>query len=422
MKYIGGNVMFYYKLFNKTLVSRKEYRQLEEISEAEAASDTGRIFVLDSSPPGESRRSFCVSQPDLIYTLKEGLDMLRLPELKHNNLPDWIIKAVSGNNVTRINTEYPNWQDMLLYEAPAKWRINVAGLGDVGGTLVSGLRLLGAGSVSHIGIFDIDPNKVRRWEYEANQILDPNCGNNYPDVVSISERQLFDCDMFIFCITAGVPPLGGSPGDVRRAQYEGNSKIIREYAHRARKSCYKGIFAVVSDPVDMLCKAAFDFSNTDDYGRLDFNGLAPEQIRGYGLGVMHARAAYFAGLDSETAHYIKEGRAFGPHGEGLIIADSIENYNDRLSRYLTEKTKTANLEVRKLGYKPYIAPALSSGALSILATIRGQWHYSATFLGGVYMGARNRLLASGIELERLPIPEELFLRLKNTYESLREMP
>ncbi|MDD3439417.1 MAG: lactate dehydrogenase [Clostridiaceae bacterium] len=422
MKYIGGNMMFYYRLFNKTLVSRKKYRQLEEIPEAEAASDAGRIFVLDSSPPGETRRSFCASQPDLVYNLKEGLDMLLLPDSEDNNLPDWIIKAVSGNNVTRINTEYPNWQDVLLYETPAKWRINVAGLGDVGGTLVSGLRLLGIGSVSQIGIFDIDPNKVRRWEYEANQILDPNCGNAQPDVVSISEEQLFDCDMFIFCITAGVPPLCENPGDVRRAQYEGNSKIIREYAQKARKCGYKGIFAVVSDPVDMLCKAAFDFSNTDDDGRLDFNGLAPEQIRGYGLGVMHARAAYFAGLDRETAHYIKEGRAFGPHGEGLVIADSIKNYNDRLSRYLTEKTKTANLEVRKLGYKPYIAPALSSGALSILSTIRGQWHYSATFLGGVYMGARNRLNASGIELERLPVPEELFLRLKNTYESLRKMP
>ena len=159
LKYIGGNMMFYYKLYNKTLVSRKKYSQLEEISEGEAASDTGRIFVLDSSPPGESRRSFCASQPDLICALKEDLDMLLLPESKHINLPDWIIKAVSGNNATRLNTEYPSWQDVLLYETPAKWRINVAGLGDVGGTLVSGLRLLGVGSVSHIGIFDIDPNK-----------------------------------------------------------------------------------------------------------------------------------------------------------------------------------------------------------------------------------------------------------------------
>lgn len=414
--------MFYYKLFNKTLVSLEKHLQLEEISESEAASDTGRIFVLSSSPPEKSRRSFCASHPDLVLNRKEGLDMLLLPGSENNSLPDWIVQAANNCNITKVNIEYPNWQDVLLSEAPEKWRINVAGLGDVGGTLVSGLRLLGGGSISHIGIFDIDSNKVRRWEYEANQIMDPSGSLSHPDVMVISEKQLFDCDMFVFCVTAGVPPLCENPGDVRIAQYEGNSRIIKGYAQEARKCGYKGIFAIVSDPVDMLCKAAFDFSNTDSCGNLDFNGLASEQIRGYGLGVMHARAAYYASLDMETAHYIREGRVFGPHGEGLIIADSIENYNDRLSRFLTEKTKTANLDIRKLGFKPYIAPALSSGCLSILATIRGQWHYSATFLGGVYFGARNRLLASGIELERLPIPEELFERLKSAYESLRKIP
>jgi hypothetical protein len=50
-----------------------------------------------------------------------------------------------------------------------------------------------------------------------------------------------------------------------------------------------------------------------------------------------------------------------------------------------------------------------------------QWHYSATFLGGVYWGAKNRLLPAGIELERKPIPDELFSRLENSYESLRKM-
>ena len=29
---------------------------------------------------------------------------------------------------------------------------------------------------------------------------------------------------------------------------------------------------------------------------------------------------------------------------------------------------------RALGYKPYVAPALSSGALSLLACLRGEWH------------------------------------------------
>jgi hypothetical protein len=413
--------MYYYKHYNKTLISNKKYEQLKEIPEADAAADNGSIFALTNSSPKESRRSLSVSHTDLMSAYKEDLGMLLLPRFADNELPTWLIKAIGNNKVTMVNTDYPTWEDVLLCKVPEKWRINVVGLGDVGGTLVSGLRLLGGDCISHIGIYDIDANKVKRWEYEISQIMDPTGILDHPEILPISEEQLFDCDMFIFCVTTGVPALSENPEDVRIAQYEGNSKIIKEYALSARNSFYKGIFAVVSDPVDLLCKAAFNFSNANNSGRLDFTGLAAEQIRGYGLGVMHARAAYFAGLNRETAHYIKEGRAFGPHGEGLIIADSIENYNDLLSRNLTEKAKTANLKIRQLGFKPYIAPALSSGCLSVLATIRGQWHYSATFLGGVYFGARNRLLPSGVELERLPIPDKLFCRLENTYEDLRKI-
>lgn len=413
--------MFYYKYLNRTLVSWKRYDQFKEISEYEAASDNRCIYALSTGSPKDTRRSFCVSQTDLLSAAKEDLNMLLLPTMEDNKLPTFLSQAVQQNRVTMVNTDYPTWQDVLLYAAHEKWRINVVGLGDVGGTLVSGLRLLGSDCISQIGIYDIDENKVRRWELETNQIIDPTGTVTYPAVLPITEEQLFDCDMFIFCVTVGVPSLSENSTDVRIVQYEGNSRIIKEYALSARSRGFKGIFAVVSDPVDLLCKAAFSFSNTDSSGKLDFEGLAAEQIRGYGLGVMHARAAYFAGLNPSTAHYIKEGRAFGPHGEGLIIADSIERYNDLLSKTLTEKVKTANLEIRKLGFKPYIAPALSSGCLSILAAIRGQWHYSATFLGGVYWGTRNRLLTTGIELERLPIPAELFCRLEDTYESLRKM-
>lgn len=413
--------MFYYRHLNRTLISREEYQHLKEISEADAASDNGRLFALAYSSPGEYRRSFCVSQPDLLFASKEDLSMLLLPQLTDNKLPNWLLQAIQNKRVTMINTGYPSWEGVLLHEAPEKWRVNVVGLGDVGGILVSGLRLLGGDCISHIGIYDIDEHKIKRWEYESNQIMDPAGNIVHPTVLPISEEQLFDCDMFIFCVTSGVPPLGENPGDVRIAQYECNSKIIKEYSLSARANLYKGIFAVVSDPVDLLCKAAFNHSNIDSSGKLDFRGLAAEQIRGYGLGVMHARAAYFAGLNQDTLHYTKEGRAFGPHGEGLIIADSIKEYNDLLSRSLTKKAQTANLIIRSLGFKPYIAPALSSGCLSILATIRGQWHYSAVFLGGVYFGAKNRLLSSGVELERLPIPDELFRRLEYSYESLRKI-
>ena len=45
----------------------------------------------------------------------------------------------------------------------------------------------------------------------------------------------------------------------------------------------------------------------------------PEQIQGYGLGVMNARAAYFAKKTNVFNPFLKEGRAFGPHGQYLIV-------------------------------------------------------------------------------------------------------
>ena len=102
------------------------------------------------------------------------------------------------------------------------------------------------------------------------------------------------------------------------------------------------------------------------------------------------------------------------HGEDLVLANSIAHYDDALSRELTEKVAHANLEMRKLGYKPYVAPALSSGALSLLALLRGQWHYSSVYDGQVFMGCRNRLTPAGIETEALTLPPALQKRIDDT--------
>ena len=49
-----------------------------------------------------------------------------------------------------------------------KVRVNILAMGDVGGTLGLGLRLLGGDIIRQIGICDIDPNAVSRWEHELN--------------------------------------------------------------------------------------------------------------------------------------------------------------------------------------------------------------------------------------------------------------
>ena len=140
---------------------------------------------------------------------------------------------------------------------------------------------------------------------------------------------------------------------------------------------------------------------------------------------MNGRARYFATKEEQFQQYLTEGRAFGPHGEDLVIADSLSYYDDSCSRALTERTVKSNLDTRADGFKPYIAPAISSGALSLLETLRGGWNYSSVFLGndgkGAFLGCRNRRSGESLEeiqLEDLPLPEKLFRRIENAYGNL----
>ena len=295
------------------------------------------------------------------------------------------------------------------------FRVNILALGDVGATLLMGLKILGGGLIERIGIYDVNRDVMSRYEIEMNQIGWPFGEKKLPEVICLNREDLFDCDMFVFCASKAVPPIGAA-GDVRMMQLEANSRIVAEYGRMAGEKNFKGIFAVVSDPVDPLCKAA-----------LMASGLEPGQVRGYGLGVMNKRAEYYASGEPRFASYLKEGRAFGPHGGDLVIANSIDNYDDEISRRLTELTVSANLKVRELGFKPYIAPALSSGAISLILTLHGEWNYSSVYLGkgteGAFLGIRNRIdFNSGrVLVEDLPLPEKLYERIEKAYRNLCEI-
>ena len=206
------------------------------------------------------------------------------------------------------------------------------------------------------------------------------------------------------------------------AQLEANRLLAESFARQAREADFRGLFMVLSDPVDPLCQAVWRASNTGPDGELDFLGLLPEQVQGFGLGVMSARAAYFAKQDPRFASFFTEGRTFGPHGQGLVVANSIRHYDDALSRELTRLTLEANLRVRDLGFKPYVAPAVSSGALQLLLALQGEWHCSSVPLGGVWFGCLNRFSRHGLELETLELPAPLFARLRETEALLRAIP
>ena len=150
--------------------------------------------------------------------------------------------------------------------------------------------------ISRIGICDISDQVTARWEFEENQIAYPWEYDALPEVEVVKPENLFDCDVFVFVASKGIPPVGSGVKDVRMYQFENNAKIMANYAKMARESRFKGLFCAVSDPVDPLAKTAFLESNKNEAGELDYMGLLPEQIQGFGLGVMNARAAYYLSL------------------------------------------------------------------------------------------------------------------------------
>lgn len=320
--------------------------------------------------------------------------------------------------ITDLKSDYPYTRSRLesypwLMAGPEdKKRIHIAGLGDVGQNAALTLRLIGGERIRKIGIYDTNPKLVSRLEIELNQILTPFSPAPVPEVVPLDPENLFDCDVFLVSAAAGVPAVGEeAKGDVRMAQYEKNRAIVTAYASQALRQDYRALFGVVSDPVDLLCQDAARF-------------LHPEQIQGFGLGVMFARAAYYAAKrsasDPRFSCFLQSGRVYGPHGSGLVAVNSIlpEHYDSAATQKLTNLTVGANISVRALGYKPYIAPGVSSVGLTIPEVIAGNWNDSARYLNGVFFGARNRIAPGGTRWEKDPLPDELFYLLRQSYRRL----
>ena len=294
--------------------------------------------------------------------------------------------------------------------------LTLVGLGDVGGSALLGLKLLGH-EIRKIQIYDPNAAQCARYEMELNQVLSVD-GLPLPEVVICKEDALFDCDLFAFTASRGVPGLDSGVRDVRMAQYAANREMVGAYARMAREAGFTGLFCQISDPVDHLSRSVFLQSNRNGQGQFDFAGLLPEQVQGFGLGVMAARCAYYA-----RQLRLEEGslRVYGPHGQGLVCANSCGNaFDPALSASLTEQTRTANLRVRELGFKPYIAPAISSAAVSILRMLRGELCYSAIPMGACYFGCRSRTTQAGVLTERERLHPALLQRIQQTQRRLEQ--
>lgn len=388
---------------------------------ADAPAETPQRFLV-SRDPSDGRALFCVSDPRQLAAETDDLRALdpgRIPG-SAPELPEDVLRAIGERRLSAVNVRHPRWREALTFCRPrtGKKRVHILAVGDVGSTLLTALKLAGGDCIGTIGICDLNESTVRRWVAEMSQISAPWDYDAFPEVVAVDLDHLFECDVFVFIATKSIPAVGSGVKDVRMAQFEANRSIVTHYARQARAMDYRGLFIVMSDPVDPLCKAAWLASNEDENGVWDGLGLLPEQVHGFGLGVMNARAAALAKQNDAYRSFLTEGRSFGPHGQGLIIANSVAHYDDDVSQALTKEVVEANLRIREMGFKPYVAPAISSGALQLLLLLRGQWHCGSVHLGGVWFGCRNRYTPAGLETEALTLPDGLFARLRETEQIL----
>ena len=376
--------------------------------------------------------------PIVFLTERDGMSsrclwkISTMEDLSKEEGPEWLLCEDGGiperneiadlvreNGAAVLNTFFPGCYERILRVRDRKRRglkVTLTGLGDVGGTVLTAMKLLGE-EISEISVFDPNEAACSRYEMELNQILPVKDGRCMPEITVCQEWKLFDCDLFLFTASRGVPALSSGVADVRMAQFEANREMIHIYARKAREARFQGMFCQISDPVDLLSREVFLESNRDNSGKIDFRGLKPEQIQGFGLGVMAARAAYYGNVMGIPAEGI---RVYGPHGQGLVAANCAgDGYSEKKSLELTNRTVTANMRVRELGFKPYIAPGISSAAVSILRMIRGEWHFGAVPLGGVYFGCVSRETDQGTELFRESLHPDLFLRIQEAYDGLK---
>ncbi len=421
--------MYYYKMDDLQLVSEESVEILSPFK-IESLNHFKRTFWVFNRPDYRGKQYFKITPSFVSLESYESVEWLMSPHknqiseelqvlsdrelLSGLNINAWV-GQLNTKDVDQIIVSFKGFVANVTALDTGKKRVHLLGLGDVGSTLAIGLKLLGGESLHTLGVYDINEHQRRRYEMELNQII----VNPEIKVEALNGDDLFHCDVFVFCASKYVPKVGEKVADVRMIQFEENSKIVEIYAKMARNSGFKGLFCVVSDPVDLLCRSVLDASNTNEAGEYDGLGIPAERIRGFGLGVMHGRSFYYA--KKLGVEYSANGRVFGPHGKDLICVNHITKYDHEASLALTDSVIHANIDVRDEGFKPYIAPAISSGAKSILDAIAGNWHYSATCMGTTFFGALNRQTIAGVEYEQNVLDTQLRERIVTSYERLESL-
>ena len=161
------------------------------------------------------------------------------------------------------------------------------------------------GLASEYGIIDVNKQNVE------GQVLDFEDGSapmDYP--FNVFDATYKDCkDADIVVITAGRPQL---PGETRLNMVEGNAIIMKDIAEGVKKSGFKGITVIASNPVDILTLVYQEVT-----------GFDKKSIIGSGTSLDSARLTREISKRINIAPQSIQAYVMGEHGDSSVSAFSV---------------------------------------------------------------------------------------------------
>lgn len=211
----------------------------------------------------------------------------------------------------------------------------IVGTGNVGASIAYAI-INQRTAVSELILVDIDTKDAEGEAMDLNDALAVT--PSWLKIHAGRYRDAKDCDICVLAAGANQK----SSGESRNALLQKNAKITREIVRQVMSAGFKGIFIVVSNPVDILAYLVYQVS-----------GLPAEKVIGSGTTLDSARLRFriatTAGVHPKSVHAYQ----IGEHGDSEFTLWSSANIGgESLNRTLHANTRNAiENYVRNEAYK-----------------------------------------------------------------------
>ena len=207
-------------------------------------------------------------------------------------------------------------------------KIILVGAGAVGCSFL--YSAMNRGLASEYGIIDVNKQNVE------GQVLDFEDGSapmDYP--FNVFDATYKDCkDADIVVITAGRPQL---PGETRLNMVEGNAIIMKDIAEGIKKSGFKGITVIASNPVDILTLVYQEVT-----------GFDKKSIIGSGTSLDSARLTREISKRINIAPQSIQAYVMGEHGDSSVSAFSVATVGGAPLSYFVKQKRIDEKEFPKI--------------------------------------------------------------------------